>query len=86
MDLNKLMIDNYSDDDKTEVIINLIAFEGLKIATKNMRLGEYLVKTKVPSQIWRGAMAVFIGMPWELNKLDNDEYLLLKDIHEMLTV
>ena len=86
MDLKKLELEGFSDSDVSQILINFIAFQGLKNQVGKEGLATYLLKTKIPSQQWRTVLAVFIGMPWILSELSDDDYLLLKSIHEMLSV
>lgn len=86
MKLEKLGLKDLSDSDVSEILIHFIAFHGLKSQVGKDGLSVYLIKSKIPSIQWRAVLSVFIGMPWILSKLDDDDYILLKQIHEMLAV
>lgn len=86
MNLGTLELSGLSDEYVSELLINFIAFQGLKSQVGEGGLANYLLKSKIDSKLWRGILAIFIGMPWILSELNEDDYILLKQIHEMLSV
>ena len=89
MDIKKLNLAGLDDEEVNDILIKFLAFQGFKKlieASKEKTIVALFLKNNIPSRLWRSFLAGFIGMPWELDKLDDEDYLILKQVHEMLTV
>lgn len=66
--------------------LNNICQEVKKIKTDDSRVLAYFKKNKISKDSYRQIAAWHLAANWNLSELDDDEYLVLKEMHQILSV
>lgn len=89
LEIKKIDLDAITDDNSVEIFHALLGLEGIKFTMKldNLEtLWDLFLREKLPSGEVRKFCAQFLGIPWELSELEDDDVEILQQMHEILSI